>query len=557
VASENYNPNKVSAKSETQTNVTAFKRKSSGLKRVMSPYSAYVYNILNIGVIFPWVYLLSAAVFPGSSIWIAILLATVFASFIAISYSGIASIMPRTGGDYIFESRGLTPWVGFPVVATMILFFFLQWDAIAGWLVSILGLYPMFTALGVSLNSHTLISLGEWFATSWGTWITTIVMGVIATVVLIKGLQLFVKVQWFLWYTFLLSYAIVVALLFLTPHGVFIANYNSATLKIDPSANPNFYQYIINYETSHGFNPSLKFSWIGTIGVMAIALTSLGWVGYAQEQAGEIKSADSFKKQLFINLGGGITAGLMMALLAFALVHQVGMRWLAAAAYGSYVTQNMSMPVLPWFSTLIIALTSNPIIAFLATLGITMAALQVVMNVYIGQTRVAIAASIDQVLPSWVSKINKKTGTPVNIQLLFFVLGGIVYSWVYNFVPGWLLYTLAVTAVATIMYIATSLAAARIPWKLKEAYSLSEVSKYKIGKVPLVTISGIIAAAFSAWMLYYYLTDPSLGVASTPSYILIGGIFAAWIIYFALRRYYLQRKKGIDLDSAFREIPPT
>ena len=555
--SENRTPNKISTKSEPQTNVTAFKRKSSGLKRVMSPYSAFVYNVLNIGVIFPWVYLLSAAVFPGASIWLGILLTTIFASFIAIAYSGIASVMPRTGGDYIFESRGLTPWVGFPVVATMILFFFLQWDAIAGWLVSVLGLYPMFTSLGVTLNNPALISLGEWFATPWGTWITTIVLGAISTVVLIKGLQLFVKIQWFLWYSFLLSYAIIVALLFLTPHSVFVANYNSATLKIDPSANPNFYQYIIDYETSQGFNPSLQFSWIATIGVMAIALTSLGWVGYAQEQAGEIKSADSFKKQLFINFGGGIAAGLMMALLAFALVYQVGMKWLAAAAYGSYVSSNLSMPILPWFSTLIIALTSNPIIAFLATLGITMAAVQVVMNVYIGQTRVAIAASIDQVLPSWVSKINKKTGTPVNIQVLFFVLGGIVYSWVYNFVPGWIQYTLAVTAVATIMYIATTLAAALMPWKLKEAYSLSEVSKYKIGKVPLVTISGIIASAFSAWMLYYYITDPSLGVASIPSYALISGVFAAWVIYFALRRYYLWHKKGIDLDATFREIPPT
>ena len=34
-----------------------FTRNSSGLVRVMSPYSAFVYNILTMGLIFPWTYL--------------------------------------------------------------------------------------------------------------------------------------------------------------------------------------------------------------------------------------------------------------------------------------------------------------------------------------------------------------------------------------------------------------------------------------------------------------------------------------------------------------------
>ena len=34
-----------------------FTRKASGLVRVMSPYSAFVYNILTMGLIFPWTYL--------------------------------------------------------------------------------------------------------------------------------------------------------------------------------------------------------------------------------------------------------------------------------------------------------------------------------------------------------------------------------------------------------------------------------------------------------------------------------------------------------------------
>ncbi len=557
MVTENVTGVKESSTLKSENEPTYFKRKSSGLARVMSPYSAFIYNVLNIAPIFPWVYLLSAGAFPGSNIWLGILITGVFAAFLAIAYSGIASVMPRTGGDYVFQSRVLGPMIGFPIVATMILFWFLQWDAIAGWLVSVIGISPLFVGLGVSLNNSTLISIGTWFSNSLGIWITTIVFGAIATITLIKGLQWFVKLQYVMWYSFLLAFGLLIALFLLTPNATFIHNYNLITLKISPSSPTNYYQYVINYEHSQGFSYVNSFSWAATLGVLPIALTSLGWVGYAQEQAGEIKQANSFKKQMFINLGGGITATLMMALLAFSLTRTVGSSWLGAAAYGSYVTGNLSMPILPWFSSLVVVLTTNPVFIVLISFGMFMASLQIVYNVYVGQTRVAIAASIDRILPAWVSKINKKTGTPLNIQLTFFILGTVIYSYIYNFVPMWAHYALAVTAVATIMYIGTSLSSALMPKRLKEFYNASEVSKYKVLGIPLVSIAGVIAALFSVWMLYLYVTIPALGVASVPSYILMVGIFVGWILYYIVRRYYLLRKEGVDINMGFKYIPPT
>jgi len=43
--------------SVAETRPEVFTRKASGLVRVMSPYSAFVYNILTMGLIFPWTYL--------------------------------------------------------------------------------------------------------------------------------------------------------------------------------------------------------------------------------------------------------------------------------------------------------------------------------------------------------------------------------------------------------------------------------------------------------------------------------------------------------------------
>src|SRR5438132_11414908 len=135
-------------RSETATaQVQVFTRRASGLVRVMSPYSAFAYNVLNIGVIFPWVYITTIAFQNGASVWAGILLCGLFTSFLAVVYAGLASAMPRTGGDYVFQSRTLRPWLGFAIVSTMIITFFLQWQALAGSLVAVLGLSPMFLGL--------------------------------------------------------------------------------------------------------------------------------------------------------------------------------------------------------------------------------------------------------------------------------------------------------------------------------------------------------------------------------------------------------------------------
>ena len=51
-----------------------FSRKASGLVRVMSPYSAFVYNILTMGLIFPWTYLWAPGALPGGKLVWGILL---------------------------------------------------------------------------------------------------------------------------------------------------------------------------------------------------------------------------------------------------------------------------------------------------------------------------------------------------------------------------------------------------------------------------------------------------------------------------------------------------
>src|SRR3989441_1122882 len=250
----------------------------------MSPYSAFAYNVLNIGVIFPWVYITTLSVFPNANVWVGIIVTGLFTGFLAVVYAGLASAMPRTGGDYVFQSRTLKPWLGFAIVSTMIIMFFLP------------------------------------------------------------------------------------------PTSTFVARFDRATQVIVGPGGLTYGQLLSGY-----FTPTTEAAWLTTLLVAPVALTSLGWVGYAQEQAGEIQGAQSLRNQMFINLGGGLVSMVMMAVLAFAMIQTVGQNWLSGAAAASFVP---GLPMIsPWFSNLAMMLTDNPIILFFMIVGVLLNALQVVFNV--------------------------------------------------------------------------------------------------------------------------------------------------------------------------------
>src|SRR5207249_12124862 len=345
-------------------------------------------------------------------------------------------------------SRTLRPWFGFATVAMMILTFFLQWQALGGWLVSVLGVYPLLTGLGVMTGNHMLVDWGAWYLVGWGPTIVTMVSSTIAALVLIKSFRWFVQLQWIMWYGFLISYVLMVVLFLTTSNAAFIQRYNTASNFV--AGGSGAYKAIFDNAMANGFTESHTVSLLGTILVTPVALTSLGWVGYAQEQAGEIQGAQSLKNQMFINFGGGAVSMIMMAILALVIVQTVDQTWLGAAAFLSFQPALPQPPIPPWFSSLAIMLTDSPILLFLMIIGVALNAIQVVFNVIDGWTRVAVAMSIDGVLPNALSHVSPRTHTPVYAHVIFLILGGFVFAYVYNLVPWYTTYTLSATAVATV-----------------------------------------------------------------------------------------------------------
>jgi hypothetical protein len=71
----------------------------------------------------------------------------------------------------------------------------------------------------------------------------------------------------------------------------------------------------------------------------------------------------------------------------------------------------------------------------------------------------------------------------------------------------------------------------------------------------LVTVLGILGFLLGGGMLYLFMFDARLGLTSALAYQVVFGILiASGIWYFVAKN--AQKSKGINVDYAFKEIPP-
>jgi APA family basic amino acid/polyamine antiporter len=531
-----------------------FTRKSSGLVRVMSPYSAFVYNILTMGLIFPWTYLWAPGALPGGRLVWGILLAMIFEIPIALSYVWLSTALPRSGGDYVFQSRVFGGGIGFSVVMSGFVIWILQWVALSGWLLSYLGFASLFLGLGGTMGNPTLTNIGVWFTTPWAIIIVSVLNALLAMLLLVSGFKNYVKFQYVMWYATLLSFGLMLYLFFSATPEVFAQKLDAFV--VASGGAPNFYETALAAAKAANIDLNPPFSLLATILVAPIAWTSLQWATYSAQQNGEIKGARSFQNQLVIIIGSLIATGLLLAILAAAFEHAIGTDFLyvAGAGYWAGLEQGKFNGVFLWPNIVANALAGNPIIVVLIALGYILNAFQIVNNCYIGMTRVMVAMSLDRLLPEWVSRVSDRLHTPVNAHLAYF-LASIPVILVYNLWGQWTALTLGVTFACGYVFVITALAGALMPYRAKALYDASPGAAYKVGNIPLVTIFGLIGALVGGVMVLMFMFYSALGLTSVLAYQVVFGILAVSIIWYFVTKM-VQRSRGINVDFAFKEIPP-
>lgn len=531
-----------------------FTRKASGLVRVMSPFSAFVYNILTMGLIFPWTYLWAPGALPGGKLVWGILLAMVIEIPIALVYVWLSTALPRSGGDYVFQSRVFGGGVAFTVVMSGYVIWILQWVALSGWLLSYLGFAPLFLGLGATLGNAALSNLGIWFTGSTGIIITSILNALVSMMILTSGFKNYVRFQNVMIGGTLLAFVTMLVVLFTGNPTSSVARLDAFALAI--SGVENFVQTARDATVAAGVDLNPPFSLVATLLVAPIAWTSLQWATYSAQQNGEIKNARSFQSQLFIIVGSLIFTGILLAILAAGLEKAVGTEFLyiAGAGYWSGVGEATVAGFWLWPNIIAVALTGSPLVVIIIGLGYILNSHQIVHNCYIGMTRVMVAMSLDRLLPEWLSKVDEKRHTPVNAHLAYF-LASIPVILLYNLYPGWVGLTLGVTFACGYVFVITCLAGALLPYRAKDVYESSPGAQYKVGGIPLVTILGGVGFVLGTAMLIMFMFDARLGLTSTLAYSVVFGVLAVSAVWYFIARN-MQKSKGINVDYAFKEIPP-
>jgi APA family basic amino acid/polyamine antiporter len=541
-----------------------FSRKASGLVRVMSPYSAFVYNILTMGLIFPWTYLWAPGALPGGKLVWGILLAMLVEIPIAYVYVWLSTALPRSGGDYVFQSRVFGGGTAFTVVMSGFVIWILQWVALSGWLVSYLGFAPLFLGLGATMGNASLSSLGVWFTTGTGIIVVSILNALIALVLLVSGFKNYVKFQHVIFWGTILCFLTVFIVLFTTPASEFVQRLNA--FAVASGGAPNFYETAVAAVQNAGIDLHPPFSLMATLLIAPIAWTSLQWATYSAQQNGEIKDARSFKSQSFVMVGSLVVTGLLLALLAVGLERVAPPEFLpvAGAGYWALIGEANINGFNLWPPIVAVALTASPLVVLIIALGYVLNGFQIVCNCYIGMTRVLVAMSLDRLLPEWFSKVHETFHTPMNAHLAYF-LASIPVILAYNLVPGWIGLTLGVTFGCGYVFVLTCIAGALLPYRAKELYEASPGAKYKLGGMPLITVLGVLGGVVGVLMVAAFLLAPQLGVLGNWNFenfpsnlwaqIIAFGIILISLIWYLLAKN-AQKARGINVDYAFKEIPP-
>jgi amino acid transporter len=200
-------------------------------------------------------------------------------------------------------------------------------------------------------------------------------------------------------------------------------------------------------------------------------------------------------------------------------------------------------------------MTGSPIVMILLSLGFITVGYYFATCVFLNMTRVMTAMGMDRTLPEWFSRVSSKYHAPINAAVFYFLLAVAFNVW-FRFdedVAQTMTFGGAFTSVGVIAV--TGLAGIFFAYRAKSIYDVSPVARYKLGPLPLITVVGAITFLAAGGVTVMNLIYPELGFTTTSArLLLLLSLVVSAVWFFAYRAY--QRRQGVDIDLAFRQVPP-
>src|SRR5512145_1585402 len=200
-----------------------FVRKATGLVRSWSVFDAFVYALFSINLITLGLYSFSQMYYFGGGLIPALIVSALFIFFEVVVYAALIAVMPRSGGDYVWQSRILGGAVGFILAVTGWWFILWLWVPLYGDMFRHIVLVPLLGVLGAK-------DLALWFAGNQtgflglnGAFTSSLLTLAIVSVIVALGMKTYARIQKFSFYGGMLGLLIVIVLLLTGSNAAFRA----------------------------------------------------------------------------------------------------------------------------------------------------------------------------------------------------------------------------------------------------------------------------------------------------------------------------------------------
>jgi basic amino acid/polyamine antiporter, APA family len=530
----------------------AFARKASGLVRGLSFIDAFGVGFMNQGLTpSMWVMIsLGLGVYTGGNLIIATLLSAVLCGIgFSLVWGILGGSMPRSGGEYIYNSRILHPLIG---IAESFgnAFVWIMWIfVLAPWTIDP-GLVMMFQFLGFNKAAEVV-------TTPWAVFLISSVVSFIALLFVVFGMKVFALTQKVVMALGILGCTIILLVFTFTSRDAFVQAWNSLSAQYGSIDYNTFLSTARTTIEGAGNVLPTTWNWFDTLGVMVAASWLFAYSYCITFIAGEVKRPD--KTIILANLFAILVPAFFMTWLSIVLYRTVGFEFLSATAWVDNSGEALAGYSLPWapnFVGLAAVITQNKFIVFMMALSFMLFNLWWVALSYLAFPRILFAWGMDRMGPKWFADIDYRWASPVKNHILCFFLGEIgiaLYAFKGNPMEG-----LSVTGMEIVsVFGITAIAAAAFPFsrRAKQIWEASPYRGWKILGFPVVTLAAIVNLIYLAILFYFFIVMPDLeglAIGSLILYAVVWGLGIVWYFFWKARN----KSVGVDVSMTFGELPP-
>ena len=537
---------------------TLFLRNATGLVKAWSTFDAFLYSFWSVNLVTLGLYGMSFVyAIPNGQLLGAVLLTGVLVTFIVLTYAQLVSVMPRAGGDYAWQSRILGGAVGFVLAITGWWFTLWLWTPIYANILVVQFFAPLAYTLG-------LPDLATFFSSKFGVFLSCLIVLAFVSWVITLGMEGYARIQRICFWLGLGGLVVMLGLLLVSSHDAFVNAFNREAASLF-GATGNAYQATLDAASKNGTTGVTfgNFGFSPTLLLLPFLAFYLLWPVWGATLYGEVRGAKEYRKVFNAMFWGLWVTVALVAVIILLIVKTVGwdFYYAANAAYWNSIflpgAPAPPVPIWPYpvmfagwlvpnhlFQALLIAVMGLWFFGWAGTL-------------FLSSTRVIFAAAFDRVLPEWAANISAKRRVPYGSLILMIVPSLLISAlWAYGgtTLQGIFLWA---TGVIAITFLGTVIAAAILPWRRKDIYENSPISRFRVAGIPVITITGIVSAIFLLFMLAEWSFNSVYGTSfsiNSASPIYFAGTYLVAIAIYVVARV-VRKRQGIDLSRIHREIP--